>query len=241
VSIQQDGSHDGSHDGEAAVRSRLRSHRRKQMVVAAVGLAALLGGGAFVVTEARTAEETIVPDEAHAPPAPAPAPTPAPAVSEPPLSVRSSGLPAARVSRTSSPEPETLAERIAQLQASARMATDQVGVPLGPSVIPDSALTVSRSGTSRTGTLKVVSALADLTGQQELAWVAGPGDKVGDAECSQRIRLSADVPVLVHPTLLLCWKTSAAKSVYTLAVSPKGKPSAQASVDALDRQWATLG
>jgi hypothetical protein len=191
------------------------------------------------------AKETIVPNSAHT--APAPAPAPAPAIAAPPvetpLSVRSSGLSAARVSRTSSPQPETLAERIAEMQASALAATDQVGRPLVPSnaVIPDSALTVSRSGSSRTGTLKVVSALADLTGQQELAWVAGPGDRVGDAECSQRIRLSPDVPVLVHPTLLLCWKTSATKSVYTLAVDPKGKPSAQVSVAALDRQWARLG
>jgi hypothetical protein len=238
VSIQQD----GSPAAEPARQPSRGSRRRKQALVAVVGLAALLGGGAFFVTEARMATETILPDAAHAPPAPAPAVVPAPAASATPatpaISVRSSALSAARVSRTASPQPETMAERIAEMQASALSATEP---PLGRGEVPDSALTVSRSGSARTGTLKVVSARADLSGQQELAWLAGPGDKVGDAECSQRIRLSADVPVMVHPTLLLCWKTSAAKSVYTLAVNPKGKPSAKVSVAALDRRWATLG
>jgi hypothetical protein len=91
------------------------------------------------------------------------------------------------------------------------------------------------------GTLKVVSARADLTGYQELSWVADKGTKSGDARCTQKIRLSAQTPAAVRPTLLLCWRTSAQRSVYTLAVVPKGRPTTSISTDILAKEWRRLG
>ena len=41
--------------------------------------------------------------------------------------------------------------------------------------------------------------------------------------------------------LLLCWRTSLAKSVITVAVSLKGHPKAADSVAKIDEQWGKLG
>lgn len=89
-------------------------------------------------------------------------------------------------------------------------------------------------------TLRVVSARADLTGQRELAWVADSGYRVGTARCTQNFRLPPGTPARVRPTMLICWRTSAARSVYTVAVDIDRPPSAPASVAAIDRVWSTL-
>jgi hypothetical protein len=109
--------------------------------------------------------------------------------------------------------------------------------------ITDDQLTVTRSGDLNTdgATLKVVSARLDLTGQRELSLAADEGLPVGDARCTQNFRFSADAPAVEKPTLLLCWRTSAARSVYTIATSVKGPPSAAASVAAINQRWAEMG
>ncbi|MEU4241232.1 hypothetical protein [Actinoplanes sp. NPDC026619] len=43
------------------------------------------------------------------------------------------------------------------------------------------------------------------------------------------------------PTILLCWQTSASRSVVTFAVSDKGKPAVNESLKVIDREWAKLG
>jgi len=90
-------------------------------------------------------------------------------------------------------------------------------------------------------TLRVVSANSDLTGQRELAWVADKGQPVGDARCTQNFRIGPGAPARVRPTLLICWRTSAQRSVYTVAVDVDHRPSPKASVDELDRVWNELG
>jgi hypothetical protein len=90
-------------------------------------------------------------------------------------------------------------------------------------------------------TLRVVSARGDLTGQRELAMVAGKGKPVGDAFCSQMIRVSAGAKAEKKPNLLLCWRTSARKSVFTVAVDLDGAPSEEKSVAAIGKEWQALG
>ncbi len=63
----------------------------------------------------------------------------------------------------------------------------------------------------------------------------------GDAECTKTIRLSPDVPPRERPTLLLCWRLSGTRSVYTVAVDMDGKPDPEESLVALEKRWATLG
>lgn len=90
-------------------------------------------------------------------------------------------------------------------------------------------------------TTRVVSGYLDLTGQMELAWVADAGQVVGDAHCTQNIQTTPSAPARVRPTLMICWRTSKAKSVYTLAVNLVGAPSAADSVALLDQRWNALG
>jgi hypothetical protein len=88
-------------------------------------------------------------------------------------------------------------------------------------------------------TLRVISAPGDLTGKLELAWVTDGGTAVGDAHCTQTFRFNPKLPVGTRPTLMLCWRTSPERSVYTLLVDEAQPPSAQASLAVLDRVWAS--
>jgi hypothetical protein len=226
------------------------SRRRRQAVAGAVGLAAVLGGGAFLVTELRTGDEpAAVGTEAGAPapvesPAAASAPAPAPSAPDAAPS-RAPGAAAAPAPAATTARPRTTQEIIAAVRGAAARATNNVKRPpaaAGPAV-SDAEVTVAQSGSLRDarGTLRVVSARRDLTGQRELSWVAGQkGEKVGDARCTQSIRVSPDVPFRERPTLLVCWRTSAAKSVYTIAVNLEQRPSKRASVAALTKVWNRL-
>lgn len=89
--------------------------------------------------------------------------------------------------------------------------------------------------------MRVVSGKGDLTGQRELAWPADEGTAVGDARCTQNFQFNAQQGAGIRPTMLICWRTSATKSVYTVAVDVKEKPSPQASVATLDKEWRTMG
>jgi hypothetical protein len=88
-------------------------------------------------------------------------------------------------------------------------------------------------------TLRVVSAPGDLTRKLELAWVTDGGTAVGDAHCTQTYRFNPTLPAGTRPTMMLCWRTSPQRSVYTLLVDQAQPPSAQASVAVLDRVWAS--
>jgi hypothetical protein len=90
-------------------------------------------------------------------------------------------------------------------------------------------------------TLRVVSARANLTGRRELAWAADTGHAVGDARCTQNFRFNPYSSARLRPTLLLCWRASAGKTVYTVAVDVDHRPSERASVAVIDRAWKSLG
>jgi hypothetical protein len=100
--------------------------------------------------------------------------------------------------------------------------------------------TYGRLNTTRR-TLRVVSAPGDLTGKLELAWASDGGRAVGDGHCTQTFRFSPSLPVGQRPTMMLCWRTSPRRSVYTLLVDLAQTPSAQASVAVIDRVWASAG
>jgi hypothetical protein len=113
-----------------------------------------------------------------------------------------------------------------------------------PKIYPNASVepTVSESGSLPVDrrTLRVVSARGDLTGSRELLWVADGGHPVGTARCSQKFRFAPSNEVTEKPTLLVCWRTSATRSVYTVAVNLDGRPSEKASVATIDKVWAEL-
>jgi hypothetical protein len=221
-----------------------RSGRRRKAVIGVTGLAAVLGVGAFVITDRVTDHSSTRDVAAISAPQPAAVTSPA----SPPTSPGHTPSPSASASVTpadatrAEPDPEVSREIVA---ARSRAAAD--GVPLLRGLtskalgsVSDVRVTSSGSPQAVGGTLKVVSARGDLTGYQEMAWVGDQGEAVGDARCSQQFRLSNDVEATKRPTLLVCWHTSATKSVYTVALSLKSPPSRKASVAAIDKAWAKL-
>jgi hypothetical protein len=233
----------GNYDPDAARRSR----RRKQAAVGAVGLAAIVGGGAFLVTEIVTRD---APSRTPDPMALAPTAAATSAATATPFKATpASPPPAVSVSRTPSPSAPTRTRTAAERVAAARSAAAKDGVkvqrPL-PGVTAAGALedlSVTDSGSLREdrGTMRVVSARGDLTGYRELSWVADDGDAVGPARCSQTFRFANNAKPARKPNLLVCWRTSVAKSVYTVTVDLDGRPSKQDSVAALAKRWSAMG
>jgi hypothetical protein len=238
--------HDDVADRAAAPRGR--SRRTKALI--GVGLAAVLGGGAVLATQwggdrdGTTASETGALSPLTAEPVPATGDPSAdssagPSASAPPSSATAKGAPggppAATPMRSKSKE-----EAIADVKGSAAEAATQVQRPVTSLEVAEADVTVDRiaSEKDRGGSLTVYSADQDLTGKRELAWVAGQaGEKVGTARCSQKISLVAGAEPRERKTLLVCWRTSDAKSVYTVAVNPAGRPSVDRSVAALNKVW----
>ncbi|WP_433720453.1 hypothetical protein ACQP2Y_35630 [Actinoplanes sp. CA-051413] len=237
----RDGDDNDRPDGAASpdgVRTSGRVRRsRRRAVVGTAGLLTVLGVGGFVAYQVH-ADRGTAPTAQNAAPEPGTATSglTGPAVTATPAS-------ALKPSPTSgaSQRPKTVEERVAAVRSTAARKGPGVLRPLpSPATVAADDVAVTTSAQDG-GTIKVVSARQDLTGYKELGWVAGRGDKVGTARCSDTIRLSADVAATEHPTLLICWRTSAGKSVYSVAVKIGGRPSPTLSVAAIDAQWTTLG
>jgi hypothetical protein len=113
--------------------------------------------------------------------------------------------------------------------------------PASPRAAAVPTVTDSGSITKDRRTLRVVTAKGDLTGQRELAWAADEGRVVGNARCTQNFRLNPGDPAGVRPTMLLCWRVSETKSVFTVAVDLNGKPSEKESVATIEKAWSSLG
>jgi hypothetical protein len=97
-----------------------------------------------------------------------------------------------------------------------------------------------RTETTSAGTVKVITAKGDLTGRQELRMAADQGEPVGQARCTQRVRFANAADAHVLPSVLLCWRVSAQRSVVTFTVSKKGRPSPRISESIINGEWAKL-
>nr|WP_221381228.1 hypothetical protein [Actinoplanes polyasparticus] len=224
-------------DGMKAPEAGRAARRRKQALVAVVGLTAVLSGATVAVNHWSGNDERAVPVKA------------ADAASADPSIERASTAPkqdAASASPAPSPSlPKDATQRIAEARAAAAKDSVPVLRPLPPppvAELPDEAVTVRTSGSVQKdkATMRVVSARGDLTGQRELAWVADRGDRVGEASCSQTIKLSNSTKPERKSNLLICWRTSAKKSVYTVVVDLDGDPSRQKSVATINAEWKKL-
>jgi hypothetical protein len=226
---------------------------RTTVATGAVGLAVLLGGGAYLIGSGRNGttvtEDTgalspvvpaVSPQQPATDPLPAASATSAVATTSPTSPVTS---PPAK--RSPSPAKKVDGEAIRKEIAAARAAAEKEGHPLqralteAPGV--QAADVSQRTEDTKEGTIRVTSAKGDLSGQQEMLMAADDGHPVGDAQCTQNLRFSNAATARKIPTVLLCWRTSATRSVVTFAVAKKGKPSAASSVAVLDREWKKLG
>ncbi|MDR7280394.1 hypothetical protein [Catenuloplanes atrovinosus] len=244
-----------------------RPRRPKQQLIAgAAGVLAVLGvGGVILATQGRnepvaistadpapppgvatvvpsvplipTASGLPVPPSATAgaaPSAPAPAPvSPRPGAAAPTAATRAVPAPAAtaRSERNEQPGAAALPQPSKTLRAQ----------PQSTAVKDSEVQVVQTASPDDKERLKVASARADLTGYRELSWVTEENERIGDVRCTNRIRLSPDLPAQPRSTLLICWRVSATRSVYTVAVNVDGKPSRVRSIEALEAAWRKLG
>jgi hypothetical protein len=205
--------------------------RRRRWAVGVVALVAVLGPAAYLVT-------TQLEDRRSTP-----------------ATVRIAAAPASPLSSASSltPAPSSAAPSSAAASSSvdakiraARKDAAKSGHPLQRALTPHIAAAgegpvSTRTETTPDGTIRVVTAKFDLTGQQEMLIAADRGRPVGDARCTNRVHFTNAAAPREIPNLLLCFRTSATRSVVTLAVGKKGSPSAAASAAVIAREWARLG
>lgn len=236
------------HESGSATTSASTRRRRRQVAAGIVGLA-VLGGGSFLITQQLAADdETVVRDPgALAPLAPAteisPLVTTAPASAEP--SETASSPPSAKPTSTANPSRSlTPEERVAKARAEA----SKDGIPLQRPLVPTGEaaaaagpVDVRNTGSlAKGGTMRIVTARYDLTGQREQAWAADDGEVVGSSRCTQNVHFTNDSEPRERPTMLVCWRTSQNKSVVTVAVVKQGRPDATKSVAVIDGEWAKL-
>jgi hypothetical protein len=228
------------------VRPRMNCTR---LAVGTAGLAAVLGAGAYVVTSQIVDEpETTVAQEV-APIAPtvdrtnatpdvtSSAGAPSPASASPSIS------PVPTTDASGRPIPSHVVEEIKE--ARRKMAKD--GVPVKPPILPKVAAKpvsdVKRTTTGsiqKGGIVRVITARGDLSGQEELAYVAGGVWKEGKASCTQTFQFSTNPAPGKRDNLLMCWRTDPEKSVIAMVVDPKGDPSENKALKVLADNWRSL-
>jgi hypothetical protein len=224
----------GLYASATAVTPERRSLRRKQAVVGVVGAAALLAGGGFLGMQLNRAEQPSLPEPAAlAPPVETEEPSPPPSEPAPePVLTRTPGkatMPAEAV-QISPPPPSPSASLEAEASGAARAA------------IAEAEPVEERTELLDNGTIRIMSAQRDLTGQRELSLAADQGRPVGQGiKCTTKVRVSTGAAASARPTMLLCWRTSESRSVVTMAVVPSGEPPTRSSVAIIGEEWARLG
>ena len=236
--------------------------QRTRLAVAGAGvLAVVAGGGAYLLAggdDRAVTQETgaiapvIVPSSLD----PSPAAVPPASVSASPASPASaspataSASPAPKAAQKPKPARTTAdPERVRDEINAARAKAAREGYPLQrPLATPSQApVRNAQSLVEETreldggGTMRIISAKYDLSGQRERRWAADEGKPVGGARCTQNFRFAEGGKASVRPTMLLCWRTSEARSVVVLTVVKAGSPPVTKSVNALDTQWGKLG
>lgn len=222
------------HDENGVYRSSQREkriQRRKQLGVAVAGLVVFGAAGLFAVQAIDLAENTAALE--------------LPVVARPP---------SPSLSRSSTPSPTSAAAPAPVPGKATRAGVRQEASPTPtPTPSPTLSPSPSASGVAAAGlvnrhdedtpggTIRVTSAAFDLTGQPELALVGDAGWRVGKARCTKTVRESPGDRPRVVPSTLVCWRVSPKRSVVTVAVAGRGRPSSRESVTVLEREWARLG
>ncbi|SNY65734.1 hypothetical protein [Paractinoplanes atraurantiacus] len=224
-----------------------RKQRAKQAVVGVAGLAVLGAGAYFVTTQVADRNATTETRDAGAMAPLASAATGAsPASPEPTAEADTVAPTKGAIKQTSSPTPtpsESLSVDEAIKKAREKAAKDGHPVQRALTAAPNAKTgpVNKRNEKLPNGTLRVITAKHDLTGTGELLWPADKGEKVGDNRCTQNFRFSNNHKPSVRPNMLVCWRTSAGKSVVTVLVDQDGKPSKEKSAEVIASEWAKLG
>ncbi|WP_229069767.1 hypothetical protein [Actinoplanes sp. DH11] len=218
-----------------------RNRRRKQAIVGIAGAAAVLAGVGFLVTQLNDSGQPSLPEPAALAPQtlPTSASAEVPASAEPSVS-RTSKMPkpADAVETSPSPTPSvspaaTPSASAAQSSAAAKDLSTKLAKRAGP--------VSERTEVLANGTIRIVSAPRDLSGEREMLLADGKGKPAGKGvNCTTKVRFNTGVPEGDRPTVLLCWRTSSARSVVTMAVTPAGDPPTASSVEIIGKEWQRI-
>ncbi|WP_430779991.1 hypothetical protein [Actinoplanes sp. G11-F43] len=225
---------DGSEPTTPPAAARPRN-TRKRVTAGVAGLAALLGGGAYLTTSAIMDADK---------PAPSETVNQAVRISEPldqkPGDTTPSPVPTTDAS--GSPLPQKVVDEIKEARRKMAESGVKVQRPFREQSVEDTddVKRTTKGSLKEGGIVRIVTARKDLTGQSELAYVAGGIKKHGDASCSQTFQFSSNPTPAKRKNLLMCWRTTDAKSVLAIVVDPKGKPSRDKAVAALEKSWSAM-
>jgi hypothetical protein len=230
-------------DGHRAAPARLgkSDHTRSRVVIGAAGLAAVLGIGAYLTTSAIVSDDVPVAEEFR-PIAPVSTPSIADLSSTPSAAASPSDQQAGGAAAQAAQQ-ERDPEEVRKEVTAARQEAAQHGFPLQRPLQPAAG---AATGTETTrnlpggGTMRITTAEGDLTGQRPLLWAGDEGRTVGPDKCTQSFRFSEGDLGVERPTMLLCWRTSASRSVAVLSVDPDGTPSIEESAKVIDHEWEKL-
>ncbi len=266
--VRSDANMDGMGDGAFHTERTARAQRRrmrgvKKALVAVIGLSAVLGGGSYGLLTWRDARDQITTDLGAIGPAvrvtasarthPRRSRTPHAPVQLGPLpptksAVRQDYLPSPTPSLSDSPEPNPSSadsptdDQIAAMQVAQLLARPQAA--RSGMVAADSA-SVSNEVTADGSVVRVVTARHDLSGQGESLWAPDAGQRGATSHnaavhCTQNFPLGVRAGVELRAGMLLCWRTSATKSVVTVATATAGRPSAASSAAVINWHWSTF-
>ncbi|WP_045742005.1 hypothetical protein [Actinoplanes rectilineatus] len=222
-----------------------RHHNRQPgrlLAVGAAGLAVVLGGGAYLITSRISDDTTTTAQEIRAD-----ATTTAPAASPDLTTATGSTTEPEPATTTASPAPVT-SEEAAEIEEGRRQNAKD-GIKVDRPATPDTAASASpaedvkmmtRGSLKEGGIVRVYTAHSDLTGQKELAYVAGGIEEHRDVPCSQTFKFSTNPKPAKRDNLLMCWRTTPDKSVVAIVVDPDGKPSRDKAVDVLEKNWRDM-
>ncbi|MBB2942743.1 hypothetical protein FB565_002456 [Actinoplanes lutulentus] len=213
-----------------------RSLRRKQAVVGVVGAAAVLAGAGFLALQLTSSDQPTLPEPAALAPQTEETtepPTPEPSVTRTPKKTTKPAAEAVEISPVPSPS-DSVSAAEAAASAAAEAQLNAAGAELDP--------VSERTELLENGTIRIVSAPRDLSGERDLSLAADRGRPAGQGvKCTTKVRVSGGAAASARPTMLLCWRTSEARSVVTMAVVPSGEPPTSSSVEIIGKEWARLG
>lgn len=240
-----DSAYSGGDAGPGGVSPSRR--RAKKAAVAIAGLSAVGAGAYFATTlfaghpQAMLNREPralapVAPTESSAPVTRATLGSPAPGpVAGTKSAVRQSQLP------SPTPSPSAMSdEELATLQVSRLLQAPPAPSGSGMAAASGPVTVTNRSGTDGSA-IRVVSARYDLTGRWELLAAADGGQVVDGARCTRNLRPGGTGTPELRPSMLLCWRTAANKSVVTVAINKAHAPSTRASATVINQEWTAMG
>ncbi|GGM97710.1 hypothetical protein FHR83_000244 [Actinoplanes campanulatus] len=215
------------------------TRRRGQVAIGVAGAVAVLSGVGFLATQLMNESQPTRPEPAALAPQTTPASPTVGAAGISPSDARTPG----KATKQAAPAHRSPAHT----PASSRQASPAPDAARASSVISDLRKRFGFGGpeiADRTeklgeGTVRIVTAQSDLTGDRELILAGDDGTEVGGG-----VHCTTDVPndtvMSPAPEMLMCWRTSPERSVITMTTTPEGEPSTADSVVVIQREWDRL-